>query len=356
MSSSSFPFVATGPNTARALLVTAVVTSCASILTAADADSLVTGVLARAQAIHSGRLVYRLSTQVHGPRPRQAALPFVKEFTFAGDLWTEHARDSSLVLVTRKEFTLRFEKTRQSDGRIRDVAVVTAPTSFREKNERDRRPYFAGTFWHQKQLEYVRRNRDRVRLVPNTGRAEANVEVCELDVPAADTASAFAFRTPRLREGGRIRFHVDTSRGFALPLVEIVATDGAVEITYESRDFVRFTDQIYFPRSSTMKLQAPSGHTETWSYSIAPERINEEFPKSAFDFELPAHTQIQDTRGNKEAERFELETPTRANTLFGTETSSPDLETPRSRWLIVAVTIVIASALFLAIWRSRKKQ
>ena len=56
--------------------------------------------------------------------------------------------------------------------------------------------------------------------------------------------------------------------GFAMPLIELCAPDGAKVITYKSDNWVGVAEKVHFPKLTRMELLAPTGMFEYRQFQI----------------------------------------------------------------------------------------
>ena len=262
------------------------------------------GAIRRAQAIRSGRLEYRFETGALGakaPTPSRISRSLV---SFVDSDWIVRRGDGSRVSLQRNGLDLQYEEIIQQDGRVNRSAILTHASPLPNWESEDRPPWFVGTFWHHRQLEYAREHRSEFRLAMPRQIDGIHCEVCELDVPLEELARVVLIVHPLLRAGGMLRLHIASQLGYAMPLIEITAPDGAKVVTYQSSGFLKLPDDIYFPRKSRTEMQLPTGVAWYQQFNITPEQINQRIPDSDFVIEIPPGTQVRDERDANRVRRF----------------------------------------------------
>ena len=321
-----------------------------------------TGAIGRAKSIKSGRLEYRFEFGVVGsnvPPPRR--LP-TKMLSFAGSDWIERDCESAAASINFGGFFLQYDESRQSDGSLRRTAVLSQSGAFEDRDPINRRPQFAGTFWHAQQLQYVEQHRARFRLAMPSNVDGVRCKVCELDVPAEDVAAAFQIHRPLLAAGGTLRVHIAPQLGFALPLVEVNSANGIKVATYKSNDFFKFPDDTYFPKQIRRELRAPNSETEYGQFSIVPELINQPIPESEFIVEIPAGTHVRDERDATQVRRFELANASTSSELVGLgagqrppSMAEPTHSSPTKVLAIAGAAVIAVLCLLVAIRHLRTR-
>jgi hypothetical protein len=328
-------------------------------LLALDVDTLMTGAVRRAKSVKTGRLVYRFEFGVVGPNALPPKRLSPKMFSFAGTDWIERDRESAATSIFLSGGFLRYEEISQPDGNVGRTAVITRPGSLEDQDAINHRPLFAGTFWNARQVEYVERHCARFRSAKPSDVAGVRCEVCELDVLPEDVAAAFPIHSPALAAGGTLRVHIAPQLGFALPLIEVESATGIKVASYQSKDFLRFSDDTYFPRQIRRELRAPNGETEYGQFAIVPELINQPIPESDFVVELPAGTHVRDERDATEVRRFELASASTSTELVGLapgQRPSSMAEPSSKKVLAILGAVAIAIVCFLvAIRRLRAR-
>ena len=308
-----------------------------------------TGAIHRAKSIKSGRLEYRFEFGVVGSNVLPPKRLPTKVFSFAGIDWIERDRESATASINLGGYFLQYDEIRQPDGSVSRTAVLSQSGAFEDRDPINRRPRFAGTFWHAQQLRYVEQHRARFRLAMPSTVDGVRCEVCELDVPAEDVGPALQIHSPLLAAGGTLRVHIAPSLGFALPLIEVYSANGVKVATYNSKNFFKFLDGTYFPRQIRRELRAPISETEYGQFSIVPELINQPIPESEFIVEIPTGTRVRDERDATQVRRFELASASTSRELVGLDVGQRPPSMAEATHLSPKQVLAIVAAAAIAI-------
>lgn len=276
----------------------------------AEADlQLVDALLARADAVFSGRMTYSFTMGTEGQKPAHDA---EGRFVFSGSSWIQRGHGSNgqpdTEMVCHNGTTLAYIPTQQADGRITKLARVSPTKSFDSLGVKP--PVFAGTFWRANTKRYVAANR---QAVVNKGQAVVNgieTVVLEWDVPAGKSGDAFKSFPSALQFGGRVRVYVAPQLGHALPRVEFLSRSGAPGTRFDATDFVRTPAGIFIPKelSSRRFPDKPKAAAFVEEYHIRDvENINEPIPDSTFSVDVPDKTEVIDSRSGRGSTRFILD-------------------------------------------------
>ena len=307
---------------------------------------MIAGVLRRAESIRSGRLTYRFESGVISSGEMPSRRIPRRSLVFSDSNWIERHEGSTSVSIHRRDYTFRYDETQQPDGSMRRTAIISRPISLVDRMDENRPPWFAGSFWHTKQLQYVEQQLARFRLRTPKHIRGVLCEVCELDIPAKDVPRVVAIVHPRLAGGAVLRLHVAPQLGFVLPLVEVLGPDGAEMVTYTGSRFTEVADQVYFPRQIRMRARLATGETRYQQFTIVGSQINEPVPDSEFNVSIPAGTRVQDERDGGQVRRFEVVAPTDSFEVVGDSTLLSTVEADRgSTNRVVAIIAAIGVVL-----------
>ena len=266
-----------------------------SSLGAASVDALLSGSVHRAKVIQSGHLEYQLEAGVVGGNIPLTSQSPIKALTFTGSNWIERSRDSTTILINYGRCSMRYDEVRQANGTFNRTATISPPMMLRDAGRRFRRPWFAGTFWLARQAEYVEHHRAQFRL---------RRPIALMEFRARCVKPILPHRTPFLHSTSTVHYWPQApccglycpQLGFVLPLIELKSIKGENVLVYQSKQWLEFPNQVYFPRLTRMELRGPAGETEHEQFKITAERINQPIPESEFVIKLPAGTRIRDVR------------------------------------------------------------
>ena len=334
------------------LFFAAIVNSSEVLLFAAEVDAQIIGAIRRAKSIHSGRLDYRFESGVTGSKVIGPQRLPAKMLSFSGSDWIEHDRETGSVSINRGDCFMQLDQIRQEDGKVRSTAVLSRTRSFKDRDQENRRPWFAGSFWHAAQLEHVEQHRTEFRRLPSGNVGGVPCEIRELDVSGENAVSAFQLFSPLLNSGGTLRLHIAPQLGFVLPLTEVFSSSGVRVIAYEAKDWLEFPGHLHFPRKIRKELLAPSGMIEYEQFTIEPTLIGQLIPGSEFVVEIPAGTRVRDERDVTHVRRFlQRESATALDLVDpAVERSIPPIaQTSRVVslliWLLTAIIVITVSGL-----------
>jgi hypothetical protein len=312
-----------------------------------NARDVLEGVIQRAAAIHSGKVEYQFeagSVGANSARPMQG--PRTAIIFDDQSVWRDS--DARHAELRCDGLVVRFDATQQRDGSVRNIATVERAAPSQSPGSENRIPVFAGTFWTAAQLEFVKQHREKVRRTGSANITGVKCDVISLSIGRADVANVVQFALPSLTHGAELRMSVAPELGFAMPLVEIVATDGTPTITYSSSEFVQLSQGSWFPKKTRMEMQLPNGDRYFEQFLTTPLAFNDSGLLEQLVLRLPAGTTVLDNRNA--GGRLELESATTSFDLLGIPSA---LARSRAAWglnsmLIVAAILGIAG--LLAVW------
>jgi len=345
-----------------ALVFAIMVSASATLLFAADQESAIAEATRRTSAIKSGRLEYRFESGIGNSKVIEPQRLPTQILAFSGTDWIERGPEVRLVLANRGQSFLQLDQIRQEDGKLHMIAVLAPARSFKDREHENRRPWFAGSFWHSAQLEHVQRNIGSFRQLPSGNVGGIPCEVFELDVPGESAADAFQLFSPLLNAGGKLRLHIAPRLGFAIPLIEIISRSGVRVVAYEAKEWQEFPDGIYFPRLIRRELQAPNGSIEFEQFSIEPTLIGQPIPDAEFSVAIPAGTHVRDERDVKQVRRFTLKDSVTFETLSDATPEGPkppaiDEQGLKSRlvWPLAAIVAFAMACYLISVWRRKTR-
>jgi hypothetical protein len=262
--------------------------SASSATDTAGEIALLDGILARSEAIISGRITYRV-TNTNG-------FDGTFVFTFSGTSWRVDEPAMQIERINHRGDFVEVHRTPQPNGTVRNSASFTT-----ERSLEDRRPfppYFGGSLWYRSTVDYIRRHSKEVKAA---GTAEANGFTCAIldwTVPAEDRFKAFDTIYPPLERGGVLRLYVLEKLGYVLPRADYVSPNGELAVRYECSDFRDVGTGIFFPMKIGMHAFPGKGKRGYGlEYEIkSVEKINDPIPDEAFVVSLPEGTYVSDER------------------------------------------------------------
>jgi hypothetical protein len=281
--------------------------SCSTIATAEEPADLIQGVVARSQAIVSGRLDYTFTSAriKRGQATQSTRLPQAR-VSFSESSWAERVEGGQVTRINHGGYFLEFVQTPQRDGSSRPGATILPPKALASRGELNAPPLFAGLFWHDEQLRYVEKHASECRL---TGTREVNgvaVEVLELDVPGASHREAFHVFSPQLAAGGVIRLCVAPQLGYVLPRIEFLNRSNQVALSWNASGFSEVAPAISLPDRIWAQTHPPDGGGYRAEFTIHSELINQEIPLEDFSVDLPPKTKVQDAQQAGQVITFDL--------------------------------------------------
>jgi hypothetical protein len=282
------------PHAAACALAEDVSTFVPAPVDADSAHSLVKGVLARCDAVFSGRLKYHM-TGAFTNKPLHHDCECL--FTFSWPSWALHYVDEGGgSIVTHKGKRVEFARSaRDEQGNPRHIAHVAMPMEI--KATWPYPPFHAGTIWHNNTRMYISRNATRARLGGKAQLDGVAVQVIEWDVSSEDRYRAFHLIGPMLQQGGTLRLYVAPQLGFALPLIEHIAPNGKPHQRFSSSEFSEDAPGIYFPRRFELKTFDATGPTSYLAFDIHEVlQLNQPIPDSEFKLSFPKGTSVADGR------------------------------------------------------------
>jgi hypothetical protein len=270
-----------------------VICTTASSTLGQSGDDVVAGVIARYEAVYSGRFEYHRRAGFANTG-RILSADTTSEFKFFDTDWLVRSGDPPLIKLNHGGGHLDIRYQRQSEGKILPSVWIHPPSELDAGIEV---PRFAGTLWYPETVAFLDQHRTKSRHVKRYEVDGAQVDVVEWLVSPRDT-SAFAVITPQLREGGILRLSVAKDRGFVLPLVEYVAPGGRVAIDFHSSEWREVGPNLFWPWRCERRMFTQEGDVGFFvEYRFgAVERVNEPLAGDEFVIDLPKGTYVNDVR------------------------------------------------------------
>lgn len=258
---------------------------------------LVDGMLARAEAIYSGHFTAIRSTGFRAhPKSRASRGPYT--FSLSGDDWARRTTwDAGSLVVNRNHQTMRLWRNPPDSEGTRHHGALFGPPTAPRLAEGNTSPFYAGTFWSDDMLGFVRRHRGDAR---HTGRREvagAITDVLEWEISADQRHEVMKSSNPLIvGRGGILRVYIAEHLGYALPLIERVNPENITACAFESSDFREVADGIWFPFTSCKQWFDPSpAFYEEYVFTAVTD-VNREIDNGHFAFAVPAGTTVVDER------------------------------------------------------------
>lgn len=256
-------------------------------------NALVAGVVARHQAIYSGRFEYhrRAGFANTGRLMTRAGTSELKYFETD---WLVRSGEPPMVQLNHGGARLDVRYQEHSEGGIVPSVWIKPPSKLEAGIEV---PRFVGTLWYPGTVAFIDQHRTECKRVMRHEVDGMPVEVVEWQVPP-NNLDAFGVTNRQLQSGGMLRLSVASERGFVLPLIEYVAPDGRVAIEFRSSDFRQVGPSLFWPwhcRRRTFTKEGKEGFFVEYSFT-AVERVNEPIPDDEFVIDLPKGTHVNDLR------------------------------------------------------------
>jgi len=191
-----------------------------------NTQDLVAGVLARSEAVFSGRLKYRVTS---GFRGKVASLDTTMSLVFTKGSWRleQSYRAADMPKHVRKDLKNPPDlsklkgnleiKTTSHSGKLVEYKIIpqvddkpthnVSVSAYRPlRNDKlETPPAFAGTFWFTCSPKYIRQNQGKAKALPATDVKGVRVQVLEWAVAAEDKFKAFHAVGAGTQKGGRLR-------------------------------------------------------------------------------------------------------------------------------------------------------
>jgi hypothetical protein len=269
-----------------------------------QADALVAGILARSQAVFSGRMRYHYES---GFRDTGKIIESdERELSFYGLDWALQIPDQRITRASHGGKFVEFIRHRQPDGSLHDVADVFNPKPINYFDYPDT-PVDAGTLWWQQTRTFVRDNARKAKLVERTNVNGVEVEGVEWAVTKAER-NAFKSLGEDLLNGGTLRVFVAPQLGYALPRILYIGMSGRVSASFDCSSFEEVAAGVFLPHKCGAQFFQNRVPTCYVQFNITgTEKINEPIPEQDFIIQLPVGTIVGDSRSGKGSTIFTIE-------------------------------------------------
>jgi hypothetical protein len=257
-----------------------------------EVHGLVQGVLARAEAIVSGRFEYRVTFGATGEEASEEH----NTFTLSGPSWRVDYLNTHSHRVNHRDKYIVVHRTPQQDGTVRTSAAVHDAEALEKRTPHP--PYFAGTLWYSTTVEYIRGHQEDARLAGEAVVDGTPTTILEWDVAKEDRYRAFDRISNPLDNGGILRLYVAPQLGCALPRSEDVSPAGAVVKRFDASGFEEVRAGLFYPKRCGHRLYSAAGEPDYYQeYEIVrAEDVNEPIPEEAFVLSLPGGAYVRDAR------------------------------------------------------------
>jgi hypothetical protein len=308
------------------------------------ATYLVNGILARVDAIFSGRMSYNHVIFDHTEE---------LDLSFSGNDWIMRWKEGGMIR-SRGGASVDYFFATQPDETVYRAATLARPRTIAK--EKLSTPIRAGTLRLECTRDFIAKNRDRARLGEKSSIDGMKADVLEWDVAASEVYQAFEAVDGIARRGGVLRLHTVEDRGFILPLIEHIGEKGKPQDKYMSRKFREVAPGVFFPMEYEHQGYLVSGLGMREEFHIHKvELVNQEIPAKDFLCRLPIGTVVTDIRSDQ-------------MTVFGLVPDAPQLkeltgiiecEVPPAPWSIwqwhYAVALVLGLALIAPVFLTFRK-
>jgi hypothetical protein len=255
--------------------------------------ALIDGVLARAEAVFSGRMEYGLTILSPGKKPYELDC----SLSFSGTSWALRNPGRDKVRISHGGKYISYGSVRQTNGRIdRGASIETARPM---DGDSPSPPAFAGTLWHATTRQYIQMHAGQARLGKPRQLDGMQVQVLEWDVPQAQVYEAFHTVFPAASSGGQLRLHVCPELDYALPLIEHLGAGGTPMSIFESKGFKYAAPGVFLPTECSKQDYDGTKKLFNISYTLRRfELINGTIPDDDFRVDLADGTAVADARSN----------------------------------------------------------
>ncbi|MBW3541516.1 MAG: hypothetical protein KY476_14710 [Planctomycetes bacterium] len=273
---------------------------------------LVAGILARGDAVSSGRMKYSVESGFRNRRPHSV---IHVHFSFEADSWARRQGKSTRPMplrsarVSHQGKYVEYVQHPQPDGTYHHTAHIYHSRKMAETLPYP--PYFAGSVWFRSTLEYIRDNADSAALIGEEVIDGIPTRVLEWKVSQEDVYGAFFAIDNTWANGGSLRLYVAPQLGFVLPRIEQIRKAGQVACRYTAGDFKEHAPGIFIPGRADRQWIRPDGTQGHFiSYEItAVNFLNRDVPDDDFIVIMPPDTRVQDTRPPGGGTFFEAGSP-----------------------------------------------
>jgi hypothetical protein len=312
-----------------------------------ELQSMVRGLLARADAITSARIRYKRIVEISDRHEQDYA------YSFFGADWVLRSIGGG-VEMSRGNKSLEYLSYKQENGKIRHTASIGSSKVFNEQGFR--LPTKIGTVWHDCTKQFIAKHIEQTRLGAPQSFEGRMAYALEWDVSEEEVFDAFHSIDDISRHGGTLRVFVIPEMGFISPLVEHWGSKGQLQHTYTSTNFREVVPGMFYPMNWEGQGYLVSGRGCREEFQIEKiDFVNRGVPAKDFVVTLPIGTQVHDYHAD-ESVSFEL-TPDspqlqRLSDIIECAESS---RLPAIWQRFGAIAVLFVGALFLAMVFKRRK-
>ncbi len=258
-----------------------------------EVTEVVDGLLARSEAIKSGRMKYKVLSNI--------SPGYFSSFVFAmsGSSWRVDDLRNDITCVSHRGAFIEVHRTPQPAGPPRNSAKFGSEKPIDYRNPFP--PYFASSFWYRGKHATA----DYIRLHKNdgifAGQADVNGIKCDiLDWPVsrADRYKAFNVIIPSLDAGGILRVYVSRDLGYVLPRIDYVSAMNVLAIRFDASEFRDVGRGIFVPMKiikQTFPDNGEKGYRLEYEVESATD-INKSIADAEFGVDLPPDTSVTNVR------------------------------------------------------------
>jgi hypothetical protein len=321
---------------------------------ASQTEELVKKVLARSNALFSGRFSYHFT---NGFADKHSIISdYDMKFSFMSSSWILRFSNGAVHVSHAGKFVEYYSG--QQDGATKYVAHVGLAKEL-DSDHALYAPNLLGTIWYDCTKKYISSHAGAARRPKDVVIDGVQTELLEWDVPASDVYSAFSSINELARSGGKLRLYAAPQLGFALPLIEYIGSDGRVMTQFKSANFKEVAPGVFYPTDCTSQVFTASGPSYYNKYHVlAVDSVNEQIPDKEFTLELTEGTQVSDSRNGKQAIFFQvgknepIPIPDLQNVLIPSEAPTAGF----SRWLLGIGIGTVVGALAVAVYLICKRR
>lgn len=332
------------------------------LLGSVQSESLMSGLLARCDAIESAVIEYRVRI-VQLPENR-VAIERDCRAAIEGSNWSLIASGVSdhdlfhLVNVGGVGVQVRGSSPAAENVTTGDV-VVGNPSPLISYGFEDQPPFRAGALWYPMQVEFIRSHQKDFVASGSEKLDGIDVVLLTLSLSEADHR-AFMHLNKKIQGGGTLRLYVAPQLGHCLVRAQNVALDGTVMMTMDAREFAEVAPGLFFPtkwRRETLDDDArPCLYLD---YEMKPKLVNEPIPAEFFDVAVPKGWMVQDERdkAHKRVFRLEADTPALALAKLSDSLRPQPPRNGNKTWAVtIALGLLVGTLTALGWWLVRRRR
>lgn len=338
-----------------------------SVAPAAEGDSdVIDGFVGRIDGLKSGKLAWTT-------RRTSKLLPELIEeriVVFSDGLWrADFVQDGVPVHPSCNRSDGSFETAAaHHDDKAKFKLLIGAQKPFYNQHQCGTWPISGGTVIHDVTRRYVLAHQSDIKQIGREVFQGIDCHILEMSVPEQNLPAATHVVCPSMvLGGGTMRFLVAPLLGFCIPRYEYRDSNGVVRISIESRDFVKGSAGVFFPREliETWAFDGNADYEYHTVYSVV-DRLNETIEPSELEVELQTLTEVRDTRPDNNC-RYTMDGPPLSTAqlddwlvqrlAFENGNGKSIVNIPRrSPWpWLISVNLAVGMLLFFAMRWSRRK-